>query len=88
MTVDARKPAGDRVTEVRIGGQPIDQNRTYTVALPDFVLKGGDGYTMFAGQRVLIEPVAGDLLVSVLEKYVAEKGDVNQTIDGRIKIQR
>jgi 2',3'-cyclic-nucleotide 2'-phosphodiesterase (5'-nucleotidase family) len=88
MTVDAEKPAGDRVTDVRVGGQPLDPSRTYTVAIPDFLLKGGDGYTMFSGQRVLVNAEAGELMVSVLEKYVADKAEVTQTIDGRIAVAR
>jgi 2',3'-cyclic-nucleotide 2'-phosphodiesterase (5'-nucleotidase family) len=88
MTVDAERRVGDRVTEVRVGDQPLDPNRTYTVAIPDFLLKSGDGYTMFAGQHVLVDAESGDLMVSVLEKYVAEKVDVTQTIDGRITVLR
>ena len=29
-------------------------NKTYTVAITDYMLKGGDGYAMFVGQRVLV----------------------------------
>jgi len=88
MNVDVKKPAGDRVTNVRIGGQPLDVNRIYTVALPDFLLKGGDGYAMFAGERVLVNPEAGDLLVTALERYVADRGEVTQKVDGRITVLR
>jgi 5'-nucleotidase / UDP-sugar diphosphatase len=88
MTVDANRPASDRVTNVRVADQPLDPNRTYTVALPDFLLKGGDGYSMWSGQRVLVDAETGDLMVSVLEKYVADKVNVTQTIDGRITVLR
>src|SRR5262249_14428402 len=29
MMVDPRRPAGDRVTDVRVAGQPLDPNKTY-----------------------------------------------------------
>jgi 5'-nucleotidase len=88
MTVDPSRPAEDRIIDVRVAGQPLDQNKTYTVALPDFLLKGGDGYTMFADQRVLTSPESGELMVTVLERYVANAREIAPPIDGRITIRR
>jgi 5'-nucleotidase/UDP-sugar diphosphatase len=87
MTVDASAPAGNRVREVRVGGQPLDPAKLYTLAIPDFMLRGGDGYTMFAGQKVIVAPEAGALMVTGLEKYVAAKGEVSPRVDGRIAIK-
>jgi len=88
MKVDARGPPGNRVSDVRVNGEPLDLNRTYTVALPDFVQKGGDNYSMFAGQKVLVDAQSGDLVVTALEKYIAAKRDVAPMIEGRITILR
>ncbi len=53
---DAAKPAGSRVLEVMVGGEPLDPNKKYTLATSDFlVTRGGDGYTMFAKGKVLID---------------------------------
>jgi len=87
MVVDARAPVGSRVRDVRIGGEAIDAAKTYTLALPDYVLKGGDGYTMFRGQKVLIAPESGSLLVQALGRYVIDKKTVEQQTDGRITIR-
>jgi 2',3'-cyclic-nucleotide 2'-phosphodiesterase (5'-nucleotidase family) len=84
MVVDRKQPAGDRVRDVSVNGAPIDPNKTYTVAIPDFVIKGGDGYTMFANQRVLVGPEAGNLVVEALAKYVAARREIAPQIDGRI----
>jgi 5'-nucleotidase len=70
MTVDTTAPANDRVRDVRVGGQPLDAAMVYTIALPDYVLKGGDDYATFAGQRVLVSPESGDLLLGVMEQHV------------------
>jgi len=88
MTVDTRAPAGNRVKDVTVNGQPLDPDKTYTVATPDFVFKGGDGYTMFPGQRVLVGPEAGDMLLAALEQYVAALGEIAPQIDGRITVLR
>jgi 2',3'-cyclic-nucleotide 2'-phosphodiesterase (5'-nucleotidase family) len=76
------------VSDVKVGGQPLDLAKTYTVALPDYVMNGGDGYAMFPGQKVLVDPQSGDLTVLALEKYIAKKGTVSPSIEGRIVIAR
>ncbi|MGB7220095.1 MAG: bifunctional UDP-sugar hydrolase/5'-nucleotidase [Vicinamibacterales bacterium] len=88
MTIDPRGPPGDRVRDVRVGGQPLDLGRTYSVAIPDYLLKGGDNYTVFAGQRVLVTPEAGRLMLDALEKYVSARGTIAPAIDGRITVAR
>ena len=87
MTVERGAAAGDRVRDVRIGGQPLQADKTYTLAIPDYVLKGGDGYTMFAGHPVLVGPEAGNMLVAALEKYVAAQREIAPKVDGRITIR-
>jgi 5'-nucleotidase len=87
MTVDRSAPAGNRVRDVKVNGQPLDPNRTYTLAIPDFVLKGGDNYSMFAGQKVLVGAESGNLLVTALEKHIASRGEITQQVDGRISLR-
>ncbi len=44
---DPALPSGHRVRRVRLGsGRDMDDRRTYTLALPDFVADGGDGFAM------------------------------------------
>jgi 2',3'-cyclic-nucleotide 2'-phosphodiesterase (5'-nucleotidase family) len=88
MRVDVRGPPGNRVSNVRVNGEPLDMNRTYTVGLPDFLQKGGDNYSMFVGQQVLIDAQSGDLVVTALEKYITAKRDVAPAIEGRVTITR
>jgi len=87
MTVDGSAPAGNRVRDVRVSGQPLDANKVYTVAIPDFILKGGDDYTMFAGQQVLVSPESGNSITGAIERYVAAKREVAPAIDGRIALR-
>jgi len=87
FVVDTHAPVGSRVRDVTIGGRPLDAAKTYTVAIPDFVLKGGDAYSMFAGQKVIVGPQAGSLLVQALGRYVIAQGEVTQQTDGRITVR-
>ena len=87
MAVDRSAAAGSRVVDVRVNGQPLDLNRTYIVAIPDYLLREGDGYTMFKGQPVLVAPEAGDLISDALEKYVAAAREIAPAVEGRTIIR-
>jgi 2',3'-cyclic-nucleotide 2'-phosphodiesterase (5'-nucleotidase family) len=86
MTVEQSAPVGSRARDVKVNGQPLDPNTIYTVAIPDFVLKQGDGYTMFAGQKVRVGPETGNMISNALEQYVAAKREVAPAVEGRIVI--
>lgn len=45
---DPQRPAGQRVTEVRVGGQPLREDGRYTLGTLDFLVKRGaiDGYAL------------------------------------------
>jgi 2',3'-cyclic-nucleotide 2'-phosphodiesterase (5'-nucleotidase family) len=87
MVVDRAAAVGSRVLDVRVNGQPLDLNRTYRVAIPDFLLREGDGYTMFRGQPILVGPEAGNLISDALEKYVSAAREIAPAVDGRITIR-
>jgi 5'-nucleotidase len=88
LGIDLRGPPGDRVRDVTVAGAPIDPDRPYTLALPDFVLLGGDGYDMFGKGRVLVGPESGPLMVRALEEYLAARPAVAPAVEGRIVISR
>lgn len=81
-----------RVQNVLVNGQPIDPAKTYTLAGHNYMLfEQGDGFTMFAGARVLQDCVKLDN--QVLIDYVAYslEGLIGEAYadpygDGRIKI--
>ncbi len=81
-TFDASKPAGERVVDVTVGGQPLDLNKTYSLVTNDFLVAGGDAYEMFKGKKVIAEFGAMD---EVLIDYLNEHGFDKAKTDGRIK---
>jgi 5'-nucleotidase len=80
-------PVADRVRDLKINGAPVDLAKTYTLALPDYVLNGGDGYEMFNGTKVLVAPEDGALIVTAVEKMVSGQ-EIAPRIEGRIVIER
>ncbi len=84
---DASKPAGSRVTEILIGGEPLDENKTYTLATSDFlVTRGGDGYAMFKDAKILIAADAAQKDSDVLESAIrsAPNSTIAPKLEGRI----
>ncbi len=68
-----------RVSNVKVGEEPLDPNKTYTLASVDYLLKKhGDGYTMFDGCSYLQD---GTMLDNqVLIKYIVDQlgGNVDE----------
>ena len=83
FSFDASKPKGARVVDVSVGGAPIDTGATYRLATTDFMGKGGDGYSMFAGKPSVIEANAAELMAAQVIRAF-ETGTVAPTLDGRV----
>ncbi|MCL2672505.1 MAG: 5'-nucleotidase C-terminal domain-containing protein [Clostridiales bacterium] len=69
-----------RVKNVMVGGVPLVLTQTYTLAGHNFMLKdGGDGYSMFKGNTVLLDQVMVDN--EVLSSYIVETlgGNISAT---------
>lgn len=86
MTLDANRPPDARVRDVQVRGRPLEASAMYTAAVPDYLLNGGDGYTMFEGQHVLTGPESGNLIVTALETYVRSHREVAPPAGERIRL--
>ena len=68
------KVAGERrVKDIMINDQPIDPNKTYSVASHDYLLKfGGGGNTLFSDNRLLKDEVMLDnqVLITYIQRHL------------------
>jgi 5'-nucleotidase len=86
VVYDAARPAGHRIVSIEVGGKPLDDLRTYTLATNTFLLKGGDGYTMFVGHvRYLIEPEEGQVEPAVVMAAIGAVPEIAPRIEGRMR---
>lgn len=61
-----------RVKNVKVGGKPLELDKTYTLASHNYMLKsGGDGYTMFTDNKILKDEVLIDN--QVLINYIVDE---------------
>ena len=89
FSFDASKPAGSRIVEVtKLDGTAIAKDaKEYTLATPDFIVYGGDGYlNVFTPTKAKVQGALLDLFVDALKADMAA-GKVTKTpvADGRIK---
>ncbi|GAV13875.1 bifunctional UDP-sugar hydrolase/5'-nucleotidase [Paenibacillus sp. NAIST15-1] len=82
FSFDIKKPKGSRVSDVKVGGKAVEADKTYRVAVNDFLIAGGDGYAMFKDKKSLD---TGVTLYEVVEQYMKEKKDITAKIEQRIK---
>jgi len=88
FTYDPTAAPGQRIKEVYVNGQPLDCNKTYVVAINDYMGRGGDGYTMFKDAPRIIDERSGRLLANVVIDYIQKHSPVAPKVEGRIKIAK
>ena len=81
---DPAAEPGSRVVSLKIGGEEVNRDKLYTLATNNYVLGGGDGYDALGGGKVLVDNANGNLMANDVMNYIAEKGGVTQTVEGRI----
>lgn len=79
---DAAAPAGERISDVMVGGAPIEMDKTYGLVSNNYVRNGGDGYAMFVDAENAYD--YGPDLADVTAEYLAEQGPYTPYTDGRI----
>jgi 2',3'-cyclic-nucleotide 2'-phosphodiesterase (5'-nucleotidase family) len=87
VEVDMKEPPGSRIKSVKVNGQDLDPAKTYKLATNDFMARGGDGYSSFAGNKNLIDPSASQLMASQVIDYVAKAGKVAPKVEGRVVLR-
>ena len=84
FTFDRKLKAGSRVTDITVGGQPLDMAKVYKVATNDYIAGGGDGYASLKKGKMLIDKSAATLMATMVMDYISEKGTTSAKVGGRI----
>ena len=81
-TFDVSQPAGSRISDVMVGGAPIDLEKVYGVVSNNYVRNGGDGYDMFETAENAYD--FGPDLADVTAEFMAANAPYQPYLDGRI----
>ncbi|MBR9653106.1 bifunctional metallophosphatase/5'-nucleotidase [Thalassovita aquimarina] len=79
---DKSQPAGSRISDVMVGGEPLQMEKVYGVVSNNFVRNGGDGYGMFRDAMNVYD--FGPDLADVTAEYIAKHSPFKPYKDGRI----
>ncbi|HKR10462.1 MAG TPA: 5'-nucleotidase C-terminal domain-containing protein [Pyrinomonadaceae bacterium] len=86
FSFDATRPAGSRITELTVNGQPLNETRKYTMATSTFLaLDGGDGYAVLKGSQVITPPENAPIDSDALKRMFVGGRAIAPKVEGRIK---
>ncbi|WP_243299278.1 bifunctional metallophosphatase/5'-nucleotidase [Bacillus litorisediminis] len=78
-------PVGERVEEIFINQEPLDPNKEYLVALPNYIYNGGDGYN-FSGSETIVGEESARTDAEVLIEYAKSLEVIRVEAEGRITV--
>ncbi|HEV2914694.1 MAG TPA: bifunctional UDP-sugar hydrolase/5'-nucleotidase [Pyrinomonadaceae bacterium] len=85
FSFDASQPAGHRIKKLTVGGHPLDDRKTYTLATNVYLIGGGDDYDMLKGARQLTKQGEAQIDSEILRKAIASVQAIAPQTDGRIE---
>jgi 5'-nucleotidase/UDP-sugar diphosphatase len=87
FTVDFQKPRGQRISNIMIGGKPLDRSSNYAIATSDYLFEGGDGYTAFSQGKPLLGARDAKLMANDVMAYIAKQKTIAPKVEGRIDLK-
>lgn len=73
---------GNRIVWIEVGGNPVDPNASYRLITLNYLVDGGDGYSVFQQGTDVLN--TGFLDSDVTAEYIQAHSPVNPQVEGRI----
>ncbi len=81
-TVNENDPPGSRVSNIKINGKPLDEDKFYKIAINNYIFNGGNGYTHFKEARNIKKTRV--LVQKAIVKYIRQNSPVSINVKDRI----
>lgn len=78
MTVkfNPNKPVNQRINSIKVNGEDIVPYQNYSLALSDYLLNGGDEYTLFLGKKNTYKNVKPIRFANIVANYLIQKESI------------
>jgi 5'-nucleotidase/UDP-sugar diphosphatase len=87
VEADLKRPPGTRITAIKVGNAPLDEEHIYRVATNDFLARGGDGYAMFADAAPASADSDAPTVAGEVITYIKSVGTLRTGVDGRMVVK-
>lgn len=77
--IDVSKPTGQRIYDLKYKGAPMDPNAKFRLAINNYRVNGGSGYSMFKGDPVLYK--SSEEIRNLMVEYVKKMGTISPDVD-------
>ena len=86
LTLDPQRQEGSIVTDILVGGQPIDPDRLYNICTLDYLAEGNNGMTALrrATHTVTTNVFIRDAMIDHVNRLSARHEPLSAIIDGRV----
>jgi 2',3'-cyclic-nucleotide 2'-phosphodiesterase (5'-nucleotidase family) len=74
---------GRRAANIQIGGAPLDETKTYRIAVNSFMADGGDRFDMFKSMPDAVD--TGDVIADLMMEAIRQAKQIEPKTDGRIQ---
>jgi 2',3'-cyclic-nucleotide 2'-phosphodiesterase (5'-nucleotidase family) len=81
---DRNKKIGERIVEIKMKDENLDENKKYQIATNSFLAAGGVGYYKIFNENNIVKRTKVNLKEAII-KYILEKKTIKYEIEGRIK---
>ncbi|WP_428828015.1 bifunctional metallophosphatase/5'-nucleotidase [Azonexus sp. IMCC34842] len=81
-----KQPKGQRIIELQIAGEPVQADKSYTLATSSYLAEGGDGYLLLKQLPVLRPAEGSPSDTEVLIQAMQRVRHLAPSLDGRLKV--
>ena len=85
-TIHVGEPIGHRVTNIKVGNEPLNSDKTYTICVNNYRAVGGGNYNMFANAPVVkdIQEEGAQLLIEFITNY--NLSNIPQVVNFKVEL--
>ncbi len=86
LTYDPALSPGRRIVSLSVGGQPVDEGKTYRLTTSNYLAGGGDGYPVLAKLPVLRPAEGSPVETEVAIEALRRAGRIAPVVDKRLEV--